>query len=300
MDNTYFYTTLATYLKKRFGKKLGKIGLSTKIPCPNSPRCIFCNERSFIPYTTDAEKEIDAQLIEGMRRQSKLYKTDSFIAYFQDATSTYGDKEYLYNLYRHACEYEQVKILCISTRPDYIDREILEIIKKAANGKEVWIELGLQTTHDTTLEKINRGHTYSQFLDAYNLIKNNTSFKIGIHMIVGLPDESEDMIYDSFEKINSLEPDFVKIHHLQVVKGSFMETMLSKQEYTPLEMNDYIRILSGCLCRLSKSVVIERILSDASKNMLLAPVWDIRKEEFKARLFDYMEKNNIYQSSCIK
>lgn len=301
MKNTrkYYYSEILPFMKERYGKKLGKIGLTLHTPCPNDPPCIYCNKDSFIPQTIKGAVTVKEQMEQGLPYVKRKYPTDSFIAYFQDNTSTYGDIDYLRDSFETALSNPEIKILALSTRPDSIYPELLDMLKEVSKGKKVWLELGLQSVHDGTLKAIRRGHDYASFLNAFKIIRENTDFLIGVHLIIGLPDETDEMIYDTFREINRIKPDYVKIHHLQVIKGTELEKVYVAGEYKPLKIDKYIELFCKSVSYLDKSIVIQRNLSRAHADQLIAPKWGVNAEEFKKKVFEYMDRNGIYQSSQI-
>ena len=295
----YYYSDILTFMKARYGKKLGKIGLTLHTPCPNNPPCIFCNKDSFIPQTIKGAVTVKEQMYQGFPYVKRKYPTDSFIAYFQDNTSTYGDLAYLEKSFKDALSYPEITILALSTRPDSIYPEILDMLKEVSAGKEVWLELGLQSVHDETLKTIRRGHEYACFLNAFKMIRENTDFLIGVHLIIGLPGETDEMIYETFREMNRIKPDYVKIHHLQVIKGTDLEKMHAEGKYTPLTADKYIELFSNSVSYLDRSIVIQRIISRAHADQLIAPRWGFINEEFKLKLFEYMDKTGVRQSKNV-
>lgn len=296
-NEKYYYTSFISYLKKTFGEKYGKIGLTLHTPCPNDPPCIYCNQTSFIPYSSNNLLSVKEQINDALPYLKRKYQTNNFIAYFQDNTSTFGNIEYLSKSFKESVEPVNIKVLAISTRPDNISIEILEMLKKITNAKPVWLELGLQSIHDSTLSEINRGHTFQEFMKAYNLIRENTDFKIGVHMIIGLPNETDKMIYSSMKKINEMKPDYVKFHHLQVLNNTKLTKLYLSGSYSPLSLEKYIELFCNSLSFLNKDIVIHRLLSRAHSNELIAPKWGISIEQFKNIFKEYMDKNNLFQGS---
>ena len=294
-DEKYYYSDLKSFLIKKYGKKLGKIGLTLNTPCPNNPPCTFCNATSFIPHSIKGKIGIKKQIEDSLAYLSKKYKTDSFIAYFQDNTSTFGSPQLLANSFSEATESEKIDVLAISTRSDYVSSETLNIIKENCHKKDVWIELGLQSCHDKTLKRINRNHTYTEFLTTFEKIRKESDFLIGIHLIMGLPGETYEMQLETIKEVNRIKPDYIKINHLQIVKGAALEKEYLENKYTPLNLDEYIKILADSISYLDKNIVIQRILSNAHLNELIAPKWNIPKSKFKKLLFCHMDKNNLSQ-----
>ncbi|MBN1968286.1 MAG: TIGR01212 family radical SAM protein [Candidatus Delongbacteria bacterium] len=290
------YYDFSTFLKENYPfKKVGKIGVTLNTPCPNDPPCKFCNSSSFVPYSIKGIKSIREQIINSIPFLSKKYKTNDFIAYFQDNTSTYGDPQFLEKSFSEACSIKDIKILNLSTRPDYINEDILEIINKGSLGKPVWLELGLQSFSDKTLKDINRGHDTSCFLKAYNLIRKRTNFKVGFHVILGLQGEKmSDFIYTA-QKINDLRPDYIKISHLQIVSGSEYEKEYRLGKITVFSKEEYLEVLTEFIANLHKNISIHRIVGSAHSKELIAPVWGTLKESFVEALKNYMLDKNLSQ-----
>jgi uncharacterized protein len=296
-NKRYYYSEILPFMKERYGKKLGKIGLTLNIPCPNEPPCVFCNKDSFIPETIKGAVTVKEQMDQGLPYVKRKYPTDEFIAYFQDNTSTYGDIEYLEKSFREALSYPEIRVLALSTRPDSIYPELLDMLNRTAGGRDVWIELGLQSVHDGTLKTIGRGHDYACFLNAFKMIREKTDFLAGVHLIIGLPGETDGMIYETFMEMNRIKPDYIKIHHLQVVKGTRLERIYNEGGYEPLTMEKYIGLFSNSVSYLDKSIVIQRNMSRAHAAHLIAPKWGVTAEKFKTRVHGYMDSTGSYQSS---
>jgi len=295
----YYYSEILPFMKERYGKKLGKIGLTLHIPCPNEPPCIFCNRDSFIPQTIKGAVTVKEQMEQGLPYVKRKYPTDQFVAYFQDNTSTYGDINYLKKSFREALSYPEIRVLALSTRPDSIYPALLEMLNRTAGGRDVWLELGLQSVHDSTLKTIGRGHDYACFLNAFKMIRENTDFLAGVHLIIGLPCETDEMVFETFREINRIKPDYIKIHHLQVIKGTGLEKIFKNGGYEPLTLKKYIELFSKAVSYLDRSIVIHRNLSRAHADQLIAPKWGIIAEEFKEKVHEYMDKNGLYQGSSL-
>ena len=296
----YYYSEILPFMKERYGKKLGKIGLTLNIPCPNEPPCIFCNKDSFIPQTIKGAVTVKEQMEQGLPYVKRKYPTDEFVAYFQDNTSTYGDIDYLEKSFREALSYPEIRVLALSTRPDSIYPAMLEMLNRTAGGRDVWLELGLQSVHDVTLQAIGRGHDYACFLNAFKMIRENTDFHAGVHLIIGLPGETDEMIFQTFREMNRIKPDYIKIHHLQVIKGTELERIYKKGGCASLPLEKYVELFTKAVSYLDRSIVIHRNLSRAHADQLIAPKWGIIAEEFKEKVHEYMDKTGLYQGSGIE
>lgn len=286
-------------MKERYGKKLGKIGLTLHTPCPNEPPCIYCNKDSFIPQTIKGAVSVKEQMEQGLPYIKRKYPTDEFVAYFQDNTSTFGEINYLERSFSEALNCPEIRVLALSTRPDSIYPELLEMLGRTAGGRDVWLELGLQSVHDSTLQAIGRGHDYACFLNAFKMIRKNTAFLAGVHLIIGLPGETDEMIYETFREINRIKPDYIKIHHLQVVRGTEMEKKYRSGIYKPLKIEKYIELFCNSVSYLEKSIIIQRNLSRAHADQLIAPKWGINAEKFKEKVFEYMDRTGLFQGCSV-
>lgn len=290
-EKKYYYTTFVDFLRTNYGQKLAKIGLSFNLKCRNNPRCTFCNGSSFIPDSIKTQS-VKEQYFNSKKHLANKYQTNSFIAYFQDETSTdLEPNEFKKQISFLFCE-PDVKVLAFSTRPDSLNEEHLNILKNnCRKDQDIWIELGLQSIHNKTLKKINRNHTFEDFLITFKMLKK-LNIKTGVHLIIGLPDEREEEIYSTFKEINKLHPSFVKIHHLQVVKNSY----LAKNNFTKvLSLKEYIRILANCLSYLESSISIARLVSSSHLTELIMPHFRKSVPEIISLLKEEMEKQNIFQ-----
>lgn len=277
MNNNYIYT-FNDYAKEKWGRRIVKISLNTGILCPhkiNNKGCTFCNESSFLPYPANKNKSLDYQFDYAVNRLSKRYKTNSFYAYFQAGTNTFGEIKTLIKNFEHFLEKDCIFGLIISTRPDYIDYSIVNELKKLMDkyqGKEFWIELGLQSVYDKTLKKINRGHNYDDFKNAVKIINDNSQFFISAHMIIGLPGETKEDIIKGIKTLtieNKIQG--LKLHDLNILKDTKMEEeFLNKREdFLFLNEDSYISLVCDILENIPKNIVIMRILSDHPSFMLI-------------------------------
>jgi len=273
------YYKFSDYLKERFGARVSKISVDAGLSCPNRDGkisrdgCIYCDNRAFsFQARRNNKASLKAQIKEGMEAAIKRFKSERFIVYFQAHTNTYAPVDILRQNYDVIKEFKDVVGISIATRPDCIDEKILKLIDGYADEYETWVEYGLQTVHNRTLQSINRGHTYEDFIRAFDLTRKYR-IKICVHLILGLPQETEKMMLETAEEMARLRIDGIKIHPLHIVKGTKMEQMFKAGEYIPLELNDYISILRKFLPRLWSGTVIERLSAYCPKDILVAPAW---------------------------
>ncbi len=277
------YRDLNSFLRERFGCRVQKIPLDAGLTCPNRDGtkgiggCVYCGPqgsgtgaRSFMP-------DVREQMISGMQRMGARYKAKKFIAYFQSYTNTYGPPEKLGELYRSALIDERVVGLSIGTRPDCVGEEILDVLQAMAEQRMVWVEYGLQSSHDVTLELINRGHTYGDFERAVRMTQNR-GILVCAHIILGLPGEDRETMLQTADRIAELGLDGVKIHLLYVLKNTPLETMLAQKRFSPLEREEYADLVVDVLERLPSSMVIQRLTGDPNPPRdLVAPAWALEK-----------------------
>ncbi len=287
------YYNLSTYLRKKYGTRLKKICIDGGFTCPNrdgkcgTGGCIYCGERGAGEHI-DPKASITAQVSEALENASQ---NELFIAYFQNFTNTYAHPDTLKARYDAALIDDRIKILSVGTRPDCITREVCELLASYADDREVWVELGLQTMHDRTADIINRGYKLSVFEEALSLL-NEYSLKVVVHMIIGLPGESDDDVKKTAEYIAALNPFGIKIHSIYVMRGTRLAKMYEEKRYTPPTLDEYARLAAYTLSVMPPDTVIHRITGDCPKGMLIAPDWNTDKNGIIERINYELQKFN--------
>lgn len=278
-DDNKRYHTLSHYNRSR-GVKLYKAAIDAGFTCPNKDGtrgkggCIFCSSGS--GYFTQGKLSVSEQLDAEIKRIRAKTPDARVIAYFQANSSTYADVKTLERLYREALQNPFVDGLSIATRADCLDTEKIELLSELNKETSLTVELGLQTIHDETARLINRGHTFSEFLSGYNLLKS-AGIRTCVHIINGLPEETTQMMEETAETLGKLRPDGVKIHLLHIIKGTPLERMYLDGKMRPLEKDEYIDIVIRQLELLPPETVIERITGDGDRKTLAAPLWSLDK-----------------------
>ncbi|MEY3370081.1 MAG: hypothetical protein RLZZ361_751 [Cyanobacteriota bacterium] len=277
------HRSLKDYLKSRFNSRVQRVTLEGGFTCPNIDGtksvggCTFCTEDGSSSGAQNATHTIRRQLEDGIAKQSKRFRCDKFIAYFQSFTNTYADVAYLKSLYDQVVDHPQVVVLAVGTRPDCVSEEVIDLLESyTARGLEIWVDIGVQTSHNQTLEKINRAHSYEDFVDCAERIarRQNPLIRICTHVIIGLPGESPEMIWQTAEKLSQTPIHDLKIHQLCVLKGTAMEIDYLNGELVVYEnMEDYIKVLAGFLERLRSDIVIQRLMGEGKVGELVAPAW---------------------------
>lgn len=284
-----FYREYADYLAERFTGKVQKLTVNASFTCPNRDGtrgrggCTYCNNATFSPQFESGRRSVTAQIEDGKRFFARKYPQMRYLAYFQSYTNTHSaDIGYLEGLYREALAAPDVVGLIIGTRPDCLPQELLRRLASINSGdKRVIIELGAESSHDDTLKRVNRCHTWAETVDAVNRV-HDAGIDVGVHLIMGLPDEDTDMMLSTVDAIGTLPVDTVKFHQLQVVKGTVMareytEGCFSGTLFTPEE---YLDLCGKIIERLPRRIAIERFVSQSPADLLIAPKWGIKNYEF--------------------
>ncbi|MFQ5953183.1 MAG: TIGR01212 family radical SAM protein [Candidatus Omnitrophota bacterium] len=271
------YYSFNNYLKDKYGTRVHRLGLNAGFTCPNkdgylgTDGCIFCNEKGFSQF---AENNIDLreQIESSIAFAGDRFKARKFIAYFQNATNTYAPASELKKTYDAIRDFPDIIGLFISTRPDCINTEKLDLIENYADNYEVWVEYGLQTVHDKTLNLIKRGHSVSQSLEAVKKTAER-GVRVGAHVILGLPGESGKEMVETAREISKLPVSGVKLHVLHVLKNTELEKLYSRGKVELLTQDEYVSIACDFIENLRPTCVILRLVSDAREEVLVAPKW---------------------------
>ncbi|MCI8589367.1 MAG: TIGR01212 family radical SAM protein [Clostridiales bacterium] len=274
------YYTFDWFLKEKFGQKCFKIPLDAGLTCPNrdgskgTGGCSFCSAKGSGDCTAGPLASIEEQFATCKEKLHRKWPQAKYIAYFQAFTNTYAPLAKLQKLYETALAQEDVVGLAIATRADCLPDDIVRYLHTLNHQTFLTIELGLQTIHDATAHRVNRGHTYQKFLEGYHKLEGIPRC---IHLINGLPGENADMMLQSAKAVASLKPDFLKIHLLHVLRGTRLAEEYEKGVFNTLELNEYVKIVCEQLEILPADTVIGRITGDGLKEDLIAPLWSLKK-----------------------
>ena len=296
------YYSLNVHFQHRFGTRVQKISLDGGFTCPNVDGtvaiggCTFCDNKAFSPSRRVKRDAIASQIERGIERLKRRYNNDKFIAYFQPATNTYGPLEKLRTLWETALEDPRVVGLVIGTRPDCVPDEVLDLVDEFAEQHYVSLELGVQTIHDASLEWMNRGHGHAAAVEAMERVAGR-KFEVSLHIMLGLPGETKEMMLDTARQVALWNPEGVKIHNLYVVERTKLADQYRSGEVSMLELDEYIDHLCDFLELLPPEMVIERISGDAPPDNLVAPAWCSHKGSIKQRLIDEFERRGTFQGS---
>lgn len=283
MDLTKHATTLGSHLKHRWGERVHKVSINAAFTCPNRDGtkgiggCTFCNNASFSPSDRKIVTPVSEQVLAGQKVIIKRTGAKKYLAYFQSYTNTYAEINYLRELYESALNSPNVIGLSVGTRPDCVPDAVLDLLQSyQQQGHEVWLELGLQSSFDESLQRVNRGHGFAEYVDAVKRARKR-GIQVCTHLIAGMPGEKPEDTLLSLEKVLALGTDGLKIHPLHVVKGTQLAREWKRGEYQPMSQQEYVRLVAEIIRRTPKSIVFHRFTGTASEDLLLAPAWCSKK-----------------------
>lgn len=300
MWNNKRFHSLNYALKEEFGEKIYKVSLDGGFTCPNrdgkidTKGCIFCSDAGSGEYAGTRGKSITEQIEEQLILISSKFPEGRVIAYFQNFTNTYADVKYLEKIYREALAHPRVVGLAIATRPDAMPDDVVNLLEDIARENFLWVELGLQTMHDSTAEIINRGYNLEIFdRKVKELISKK--IKVVVHLIVGLPGEERSDMIESIEYLNKISVWGVKIHLLHVIRGTKLHTLYKTSSFKLVEEDEYIELICEFLSRLDSKIVIHRLTGDGSRDTLIGPLWSLNKRKTLNSIDKALKEKNLIQ-----
>lgn len=299
------YHSLDYMLRERFGEKVYKVTLNGGMSCPNrdgkigTSGCIFCSAGGSGDFAADAALSITDQIESQIAILSQKRPIHKYIAYFQAYTNTYAPVEYLEKIFTEAITHPKVVALSIGTRPDCLSPKIVELLSRLNRQKPVWVELGLQTIHETTAQYIRRGYPLSVFNDAVQRLRKE-GIEVIVHTILGLPGESNEDILATMEYLNQMDIQGIKLQLLHVLRGTDLAADYEKGMFQTYERDEYLSLLIECLEHLRPDIVIHRITGDGPKDLLIAPLWASRKREVLNLLHHRMKEQQSFQGRLYK
>ena len=296
------YNDYSTYLKRHFPQKMQKIAIHAGFTCPNRDGtvgyggCTYCNNQTFNPSYCFPDKSIERQIDEGIFFFRKKYPEQRYLAYFQAYTNTYASLAILKKKYEQALRHPMVDGLIIGTRPDCVDETLLDYLADLRKKYYVMVEYGVESTCDETLLFINRGHTYETAVQAVCKTAER-NIETCAHLILGLPHESEDQILRHADRISQLPLSCVKLHQLQLIKGTVMAQQYDTHPewFRLFTVDEYIDLVVRFVERLHPNIVIERFTSQSPKNLLAVANWGLKNYEFVAKLEKRMNALDVRQ-----
>lgn len=277
------YLSFNKYLKDKFGQKVYKISLDGGFTCPNrdgktgTRGCIFCSKGGSGDFAESREMSITEQIENGKKRVEKKIKSGKYIAYFQAFTNTYAPVEILRQKYEEAINHPDIVALSIATRPDCLGDDVLRLLDEMNKIKPVFVELGLQTIHQKSAKYIRRGYDLSVYDKAVRDLKK-IGVNIVVHVILGLPNESENDMLETVKYVCESGANGIKLQLLHVIDGTDLAKDYEKGLFKTLEFDEYVNLIVKCVKIIPKDIVIHRLTGDGAKKDLIAPLWSADKK----------------------
>lgn len=296
------YFPFSAYLKQRFGERVHKVSIDAGFTCPNidglkaTGGCTYCNNEGFSFNSRKTVRPIAEQIESGIAFMGKRFKATKFMAYFQAHTNTYAPVHELKAVYDQILPYDDIVALSVGTRPDCISNKTLDLMESYSDRREVWVEYGLQTTHNETLRRVNRQDTYERFLWAIEQAEGR-NLKICVHVILGLPGESRDDMMVTAERLAGIPFDSIKIHLLHVMKDTQLEEQYKRGEVELFTLDEYAQVCSDFLELVRPEVSVQRITADAPPSVLVAPEWCLDRHHVVRTVLDELERRDSRQGA---
>jgi radical SAM protein (TIGR01212 family) len=294
------YNDFNSYLRKAFGCRVQKITIDAGFSCPNrdgtlsSVGCFYCDGKGSGSGAAQRGLSIADQIAKGKASLARRYKAKKFLAYFQAFTNTYAPKAILRDTYEEALSDPDVVGLAVGTRPDCIDVEKLDLIQRYTKSHMVWIEYGLQSIHDRTLKKINRGHTFEDVVRAVHMTRDRDILMCA-HVILGLPGESKNDIVDTASAVANLGIEGIKIHGLYVQNDTPLAGLYNAGCFDVIDQQTYVDWVVAFLERLPPGVIVQRLTGDPDPSSLLAPQWAANKQKTLSLIQKKLEDQDTCQ-----
>ena len=304
-DDNKRYHTFNYYLKHRFHDKVFKVPLNAGFTCPNRDGrcgvggCTFCSALGSGDYAGNVQDDLMTQFEKGFEMMARKWPNGKAMAYFQAYTNTYGPIEKIKQCIEPFMKKEDVLAICIATRADCLEDEVIEYLQKCTETKEIWLELGLQSIYNETAERINRGHTFECFEETIQRL-SKTDIKICVHLMNSLPYETKEMMIESARVIGQMPIHAVKIHMLHLIKNTRMAQQYEEEKFHLLTMEEYVDVVLEQLKVLPASIIIQRLTGDGVMEDLIAPEWTLKKVCVLNEIDKAMAKNNLIQGMNVE
>jgi radical SAM protein (TIGR01212 family) len=303
------FNAFPDYFRRTYGARMQKVSVDAGFTCPNrdgtrgTGGCTYCNNRAFSPSYCSPGKSVTRQIDEGIQFLKKRYsKAEAYLAYFQAYSNTYAPLEILSALYNEALDHKDVRGLVIGTRPDCVNDEILDFLKELSSRCILIIEYGIESCYDKTLERISRGHSFRDAVEALKATAER-GLNAGAHFIFGLPGETRDEMLREADIISGLPLKSVKFHQLQIIRGTRMEEEYKRDpsDFEIFTWDDYLEFIIRFLERLTPAIVVERFTGEAPPRFLTHEVWGRKRTDEIVRLVEKrLEELDTWQGRCYK
>lgn len=301
-ESLHRYNDFSAWLSTLFPYKVQKISLNAGFTCPNRDGtvgyggCTYCNNQTFNPAYCRTEKSVTEQLKEGKQFFARKYPDMKYLAYFQAYTNTYGEQQELKRKYEEALQVPDVVGIVIGTRPDCMPDELLDYLEELNRRTFLIVEYGVESTDNATLKRINRGHTFEAAEEAIRRTAEK-GIRVGVHIILGLPGETNEQLIQQAGVLSSLPITTLKLHQLQLIKGTRMAAEFEKQpeDFHLYTADEYIDLVIDYVEHLNPRIVLERFVSQSPKELLIAPDWGLKNHEFTDKVRKRMRERDSWQ-----
>lgn len=304
-DDNKRYHTWNYHLRHKFGCKVMKIALNAGFTCPNIDGtkgvggCSYCSPSGSGDFAGDPQESIVRQFEEIKEKMHKKWSSGKYMPYFQAHTNTYAPAEVLRSRFECVLRQPGVIGLSIATRADCLEADVLDYLSELNERTYLIVELGLQSVFDETGERINRCHTYADFLDGYRALTDR-GINVCVHLIDGLPGEDKAMMVHSARTLGELRPHCVKLHLLHVLRGTRMERELEEGRLRLLERDEYVDIIVSQLEVLPPETVIQRLTGDGGRDSLIGPLWSLKKFEVLNAIDKELARRDTFQGAALR
>lgn len=294
------YNDYGAWMRRQFPFRVQKISIDAGFSCPNRDGhishggCTFCDNRTFNPSYCQPSKSITEQINEGKEFFRHKYPDMKYLAYFQAFSNTYATLDTLQRRYEEALSAEDVVGIVIGTRPDCVSDEILNYLESLNQQTFMIVEYGIESVSDDTLRRVNRGHNFECSRRAI-IETHNRGILTGAHIILGLPGESAEDNVRQANIISALPIDILKLHQLQIIRGTQLAAEYERQPFNLYTADEYIDLCRRYIERLRPDMVLERFVSQSPKELLVAPKWGLKNYEFANRFVNYMKRMDSWQ-----
>lgn len=294
------YHSLNFELREIFNEKIFKLSLDGGFTCPNRDGkigfngCIFCSDSGSGEYASNRVLTIDKQIEDQINLLSNKWPNGKYIAYFQNFTNTYASVDVLREKYEAAINCADIVGIAIATRPDCLDDDVIQLLSELSKKTYLWVELGLQTIHDESAEFLRRGYPFSLFEEKVKKLRSH-NINVVAHLILGIPNETKEMIFESISKISNMNIQGVKLHLLHIIKGTDLEKYYDSTKFTLFEKEEYIHLICNILERLNPDITIHRLTGDGSRDTLIHPWWSLDKRSILNGIDKELSIRNSYQ-----
>jgi hypothetical protein len=294
------YHNLNFELREQFGKKMVKLSLDGGFTCPNrdgtlsEKGCVFCSERGSGDFAGLAHSPVSEQIGNQIELLRAKWPQAGYLAYLQNFTNTYGETESLGKLYREILADPRIEGLAIATRADCLNREVISLLEVLSHETFLWVELGIQSIHASTRDWMNRHEDLDQAMEMVERLQS-CGIRVVVHLILGLPGETENEMIESVKAVGDLAPWGIKLHLLHIMAKTPLAEWYQAHPFDMMDRGSYIDLLVDCLVQLSPDITIHRLTGDAPRDRLLAPMWAVRKRLILNGLDRALRQQNLWQ-----